>query len=313
MMKHTGMLVMMVVLVGLLLLYTVAYSVDFSQVAIVTTFGAAGDPIIGAEKDQAGLRFKWPAPVERLHRYDGRIHVFDDTYQETQTGDGQAVMVTIFCAWRIRPADARLFYTKAEDEAKAEALLRESLRHKKTDVIGTYPLSAMLNTNPKLMRIPEIEKKIADELQAHVGSTYGIEIVTLGIKAFGLPKTVSEKVMEVMKAEREKDAAKHLKSGEAEALRIRARAEAARTQILAFADARARAIRTEGDERAAEFYKSYSKDQRFAIFIKQLEFIRKSMTNTTIVGDQWLQHSFGFFTHGPSLPELKKPATEPAK
>lgn len=313
MMKHIGMLVMMVVLVGLLLLYTVAYSIDFSQIGIITTFGAAGEPIIGSEKDEAGLRFKWPAPVERLHRYDGRIHVFDDTYKEILTGDGQAVMVTIFCGWRIRPDDAKLFYTKMGSIAKAESLLRDSLRNTKSNVIGGYPLSAMLNTNPVLMRISEIEKKVADEVQTQVGSTYGIEIVTLGVKAFGLPKDVSEKVVEVMKAEREEFAAEYLKSGEAQARLIRARAEAARTQILAFADARARAIRTEGDERAAELYATYSKNEKLAIFIKELEFLRKSMGNATIIGDGWLQHSFGFFTKGPSLPDLDESKTKPVK
>ena len=55
-------------------------------------------------------------------------------------------------------------------------------------------------------------------------------------------------------------------------------------------------------------YASYRKDEQLAIFLVELEFIRKVMDNTTIVGDAWLQHAFGRFSKGPSLRPLDSPA-----
>ena len=56
---------------------------------------------------------------------------------------------------------------------------------------------------------------------------------------------------------------------------------------------------------AAQLYEQYDEDPRFAMFLKELEFLRKTLKeNTVILGDEWLQHSLGFFRKGPSLPPL---------
>jgi len=79
--KHGWMLFLLAVLVGLLLVYTVTFAVNYRQAAIVSTFGKAGEPIDGTRPGQAGLQFKLPWPIQRLTRYDRRIFIFDDTHE----------------------------------------------------------------------------------------------------------------------------------------------------------------------------------------------------------------------------------------
>jgi len=309
--KHIWLLVLIGVLVALLLTYTIAYAVSFREIGIVTTFGKAAAPIEGPRAGQTGLRAKWPYPVQRLHRYDARVHVLDDTLEQVQTADQQHVLMATFCAWRIREGGAARFFEKVETVAKAEQFLRDIVRNKKGDVIGRTPLSSLLNTDPKKMLIPQIEREIRDLVQAEAGPEYGLEIVALGIKSFGLPVKVTEKVIESMEIERGRFAEAYRVQGRAQAAVITARAESARDQILAFANARAMAIRAEGDRVVAEMQAQYRKNEQLAIFLKELEFLRKTLDNTTFVGDAWLQHSLGFFRKGPSLLPLTPPAGAP--
>jgi len=296
-----------VVLVLLLLLYTVAYSVSFRQIAIVDTFGKAGEPIDGSRGD-AGLHFKLPWPIQKLTRYDSRMFMFDDTHEQLQTSDKQNVLITLFCGWRI--ADAAQFFRTLETEAAAEDTLRTIVRAKKGDVIGRQPLSALLNTDPRQMRIPRIEDEIRQAVEAETLPKYGVEVVTLGIKTLGLPKTVTERVIESMKTERNRYAERYRAEGKAQADVIRTRAQAAREQILAFAEARGQVIRAQGKAEAAKLYEAYRRNERFAMFLKELEFLRKTLKdNTVILGDAWLQHSLGFFRDGASLPPLQSGAT----
>ncbi len=308
--KHGWMLFLLAVLVGLLLVYTVTFAVNYRQAAIVSTFGKAGEPIDGTRPGQAGLQFKLPWPIQRLTRYDRRIFIFDDTHEQAQTADNLNVLITVFCGWRIQ--DAALFYRTLKTAPAAEAALRTIVRSKKGDVVGQEPLSAFLNTDPDQMRIPQIEARIRDAVQAEAGPSYGIEIVTLGIKSLGLPKEVTKTVIESMKTERKRFAEAHRAQGRAEADVIEERAKKAQEQILAFAERKAQRIRAEGLVGAAAQYRKYRKDERLAMLIRELKFLREVLKeNTVILGDEWLQHSLKFFREGPSLPPLHEP-TAPA-
>lgn len=312
MMKHFWLLTMVVVLVGLLLMHTVAYSVSFNEIVVISRFGKAGEPIIGAEGKKSGLQFKLPYPIESSDSYDARVHVFEDAHGQLSTSKA-TVLVTVFCGWRIRSADAAIFHEKVGDIKKAEDLLRSAVRNQKAIVVGRTPLSAMLNTDRSQMRIAEIEQEIQRLVQKDVGDEFGIEIVTLGINAFALPDTVTKEVIKVMKSERVKAAGVYLAQGRADAVVISARAQASRMQIMAFANARAEAIRTEGRALAAGMFGTYEKNQALAIFLKELEFLRKSMDQATLILDGSTQRSLDFFHKGATLPTKKTLPTPPKK
>jgi len=115
-----------------------------------------------------------------------------------------------------------------------------------------------------------------------------------------------------MKTERKRFAEAHRAQGRAEADVIEERAKKAQEQILAFAERKAQRIRAEGLVGAAAQYRKYRKDERLAMLIRELKFLREVLKeNTVILGDEWLQHSLKFFREGPSLPPLHEP-TAPA-
>ncbi len=310
--KHGWMLLLLVVLVGLLLVYSVTYTVGAKQIGIVSTFGKAGEPVRGSDPEQAGLKFKLPWPIQKLQRYDARIQIFDDTATELQTKDKQQVLVTIFCGWRI--GDAAKFYQSVGAMAKAETILRNMVRGRKGDVIGGTPLSALLNTDPRKMRIAQIEKDIRDFVQAQASTEYGIEIVTLGIKSLGLtPGDVTKAVIESMQSERKQFAEAERDKGKAHATLITARAKAASDQILAFANARAKSIRSEGDRAVAAMYARYKRNPGLPIFLAQLEFIRKVLPNANVTLDTVGQDALKMLNEVPSQPKPDSAGTVDAK
>jgi len=308
--EHGWTIFLVIVVVVLLLVYWMAFTVKFNEIAIVKTFGRAGPPIDGAT--DAGLHWKWPWPIQSLVRYDGRIFIFDDTHDQVQTKDKQNLLVTVYCGWRVR--DANLFLRSIATVEKAEDRLRSIVRSVKADVVGQHVMAHFVNTDPEKMLIAEVE----DEMRASVAEVarkdYGVEIATLGIKSLGLPKTVTEKVIENMKEERNREAELYKGRGQAIANEIRSRAEAARDQILEFARAKAKNIRAEGVRAAAEFYEKFRRNEPFAMFLRELDFLRDTLKeNSVFLLDPSVQHGIDFFKNGPSLPPAgQSSTTQPA-
>ena len=74
--------------------------------------------------------------------------------------------------------------------------------------------------------------------------------------------------------------------GEAEAGKIREEAESIRQRIMAFAERRAQAIRSEGEQEAAEQFEAFAADEDFAIFLRNLEALEETLpNNTTLILD----------------------------
>jgi regulator of protease activity HflC (stomatin/prohibitin superfamily) len=72
-------------------------------------------------------------------------------------------------------------------------------------------------------------------------------------------------------------------AGDAEAQAIRARAEAGRDRILAFARLRATEIEAEGDRAAAQYQAQMSQYPDLAVFLKNLDLIREAFSSRTTV------------------------------
>ena len=303
--KHLGTTLLLIVVAGLLLLYSAAFTVDFRQTAIVKTFGKAGPPIDG--ETASGLHWKLPWPIQSLVRYDRRNFVFDDAHEQVSTKDKQNVVVTAFCAWQIQ--DPELFLRRIEDVNRAEDQLRKLVRAKKSNIVGEHNMADFVNTDPAKMRLADIEKEIAKAVQTDAQRDYGIRIVNLGIRSIELPKDVTARVVDSMREERNRYAQDYKTRGEAEASRITARAEAARDQILAFANAKAETIRSEGKRETARLYSQFRQNEQFAMFLRELDFWREALKdNAVIVLDPTMEHSIGFLKNGPSLPPLNDPA-----
>ena len=180
----------------------------------------------------------------------------------------------------------RLFFLNVQNESGAEDRLNSLLRNAKLSVIGKHQFSEFVNTDPKKMRISAVEEEILAECKAAAETNYGIEIVSVGIKFIGLPESVTSKVFDRMKVEREKLATQYREEGKNIAEKIKAKADSDKTMKLAEAEAEARRIRGEGDAKAAEFYAVFKKDPELAAFLRKLESLKKAMdAKTTLILD----------------------------
>jgi len=305
--KHIGMFLLAVLVVAALLLSTIAFTVDeLKDIVIVKTFGRVTSVYAGPK--DAGLKFKWPWPIQRLIRYDARTFTLEDPYAELQTRDQQNILITMYCTWRIK--DPEKFHRTVVTETEATKDIRDRLSAHKNNVLGRYTLESLVNTDPAKMKIARIEQEILEPLRREMSDQYGVEIRSVGMKALGLPQVVSNAVIEMQKTEREEFVQQYKAAGEALATAIRARADRASKQILAFAAGKAMKIRAEGDSAAAKYYRKYAANERLGMFLRTLESLKGLKDNTQIVLDGTQLPGVDYFRNGPSLPKL--PATMPA-
>jgi len=297
--KHIGIIILALLVLLTLLLYTVAFSVDETRdIVLITKFGEVKRVYTG--KEDAGLHFKWPAPVERVVRLDSRGHDLKSVYKQTSTQKQMQVMISTYCTWRI--VEPIRFIKAKKDIAGVEASIRSLLGTEMTAVVGGYDMESLVNTNAKDMKLHEISTKIKDGLEAKLMEEYGIRIMTLGVDALGLPESVSAAVIENMKKEREKEAQNYVSQGEAVATAIVGRADAASKKILAFADRKAKDIETEGEAKAAEAYSKFRKDPQFGMFLRSMESLKKSFKDrTTFVLDSNMIPALRWLREKPSL------------
>jgi membrane protease subunit HflC len=284
-----------------LVLYMVTYEVRTTEVGILKTFGRADEADVIRE---AGFGWKWPPPVQQLVRYDTRIHVLHDTFEETATRDQKNLVVMTFSAWRI--TDPLLFHKTVKPDTLDEAAerVKDLLRSHKNDVIGQYDLANFVSTDPGELRFDEIEQKLLARVRSDAASKYGIDVVTIGIQRLTLPQSITEQVFERMRKTREKIASDYKSEGEAEAARIVSEARKISAEILAYANRRADNIRAEGERQAGEYYAAFGEDPQFALFLQTLDFFDATLSKYTTVLLDW--PPFDMFATGPRnylLPE----------
>jgi membrane protease subunit HflC len=296
-----------IVLIAVLMLYMVTYEVRTTEVAILKTFGRADESDVITE---AGFGWKWPPPVQQIVKYDKRIRVLQDTFEETATRDQKNLVVTAYAAWRI--GDALRFHqtVKPDNEKEAMTRIRDLMRSYKNDVIGQYDFSNFVSTRPDEMRFDEIESKLLQRVRDDARRKYGIEVVAVGIERLTLPRSITEQVFDRMRKTRDKIASEYRSEGEAEAAKIVSQAQKISDEILAFANRRADNIRAEGERQATEYYKTFEQDQQFALFLRTLDFFKKTLSeHTTVFLDRPPFDMFRTGPHNYTFPELPSVST----
>jgi membrane protease subunit HflC len=302
--KHMGMIILALLVLGVFAAYTVAYSVDPTQWSLITRFGRVLDDSVcnGAEPGQSGLRFKRPYPFESRTTFEARIMVFEDPDNEMETNDKIVIRVTMYCAWRI--SDPVVFNRELGDVDRAMLSLRPLLQNAESDVIGGYNLGDLINTNPDLMRLAEIEDDVAEALRADVEEQFGISIVMVGIKSLGLPESSTERVIEMMRGERQLLIESLRETGESRAQTIRAQANDATQRILAFAERQADEIRAEGYSQLEDLYEQFAEAPELAEYLRNLESLERELANRTVfLLDGSAIPAVRFFLDGPRLNE----------
>jgi membrane protease subunit HflC len=278
-MKNIAITIFVVLIVVTLGLYLISFQVRETESCMVTTFGKPTRQII-----EPGWYFKWPFPIEQVHKFDSRMRVFTVEVEETRTASGDPIIVNTYVVWRI--SEPLKFFNSIKTVKNAEdELLRSRIRNTQNNVIGRYSFSEFVNSDPTKIKFKEIQEDMLNALQeALVSADYGIEIKAMGIKQLKVSEDVTKEVFERMRAERNRRAADIKAEGDSVAVRIETEARTISDELVAVADARAKKIRGEGDARAAQYYKMLDEDPELAGFLRDLEALQKMLeTNTTFV------------------------------
>ncbi len=264
-----------------LLLFT--FQVRQTEVAVVTTFDKPTHYI----KDQPGLKWKWPRPIQKVYKFDQRIHDFEGRFAEVLTRDNYPLIVLIYAGWTINNPTNFFNSFPGGTAAEAEPALGGLLESIKNEVVGKHPFAHFVSTDTNELKFVEVEHEILTNAQPVSAQRYGIDINFIGIKKLGLPESVTEKVFARMQAERDREVQRLKGEGEADAMNIRSAADRDRDIVLAAANAKATGIRSEADAESAKWFDTFKEDSDLAIFFLSLRALEESLKEkTTLILDE---------------------------
>jgi len=275
-MKHFSVVVLIVILVAILGLYLVSFQVRENELGLVTTFGKPVRDI-----DEPGWYFQWPMPIQKVHKFDSRMKVFEADLGETTTKGAVPIIVNTYVVWRI--AEPLKFFNAVGTVAEAESKLRSQLGNTQNKIIGQHYFGEFINSDPKKIKFKAIEDDMLADIAPLVKENYGIEIETIGIKQLKISEDVSKDVFARMIAERARRTELIKAQGTAEATRIKNDAIKKETIIMAAAEARAKRIRGAGDAEAAQYYEMLKDDPEFAMFLMDIETVKKTLKDRATI------------------------------
>jgi membrane protease subunit HflC len=274
-------------------------------VAVRTTFDRADESSV---QDAAGLKWRWPWPINKVTLYSKRLQVLDDKIEELQTADGKSVIVKTYLTWRI--ADPLAFYVTLKDPAEANRQMSSRLREIR-GLISNYTFDQLVNVDRSKLKLAAIEDEATRQIDTALREAgYGIQVESVGIHKVILPESTTQKVFETMIASRQRLAENALQEGQAQASAIRSEAASARERILAFAERKAQSIKSQGDREAAVQYEAFAANEEFAIFLRKIEALRKMLDhNTTFVLSADSLGILDWFNKDPARDPAKAPTT----
>ena len=275
------------VIVGFLLLFIFVillftFQVRQTEVAVVTTFDKPTRFI-----EQAGLNWKWPRPIQKVYRFDRRIHSYEGRFEQALTQDSYPLLVMVYVGWTISNPTNFFNSFPGGQASEAEPALGGLVESSKNEVVGKHTFSHFVSTDAKQLRLDEIEREIMQAIRPVAADKYGIEVKFVGIKKLGLPESVTEKVLARMQSERDREVQRIKAEGEAAAMKIRSNADRERDKILAEASSQAIEIRGKADAEAAEWFKVFEQNAELAMFLLNVETLESTLKDkTTLILDE---------------------------
>lgn len=270
-----------IIVAAIFLTVIFSYQVEDRETALVVTMSKVSEKPI-----EPGLHFRLPYPIQKIEKFDNRYRIFDGNVgklEETLTKDGHNIIAGIYTIYKIE--EPVTFYKKLVDITNAEENLNTWMRSVKTETFGRYEFKQLVNVNSEDMKLSEMEKEMTERLSG-ITSSYGIKVETVGIRSLNIPESITGKVFDRMKAERNKEAMLYRSKGEADAQNMRTEADVKAQQVLAEAEAEAQMIRAKGDAEAAQYYAVFKQEPQLAAFLRKLESLRKVMQDkTTLIID----------------------------
>jgi membrane protease subunit HflC len=264
------------------------FTVDRTEYVYVTHFGRHIATFDGADDADAGLHWKWPAPIQTLHRLDRRLQVFDLPGAELPTHDPAArtidKMLTLdaYVCWRITDkAGVDRFLRTMGTPEQAQAILGQHISSELGAAISQMELEDLISIEVgKVDRQREALRKrlldsCADGTNARGGldgDDYGIEVIDIRLRRTNHPPEVRQAIFQRIESERQRRVADYESAGKKRADDIKSETAKKVADLVADANAQATRIKGESDTEADRIRnEAHAKDPEFYAFLKKLD------------------------------------------
>ena len=264
------------------------FTVDRTEYVYVTQFGRHIATFDGADDADAGLHWKWPAPIQTLHRLDRRMQVFDLPGAELPTHDPAArtidKMLTLdaYVCWRITDkAGVDRFLRTLGTPEQAQAILGQHISGELGAAISQMELDDLISieegkvdSQREVLRKRLLESCAAGtEVQgSRAGHDYGIEVVDIRLRRTNHPPEVRQAIFQRIESERQRRVADYESAGKKRADDIKSETAKKVADLAADANAQATRIKGEADTEADRIRnEAHAKDPEFYAFLKKLE------------------------------------------
>ena len=299
-------LLLLLALVGVIIISSMAYTVDQTEQVFITEFGKpVGNPINSDPAiNEAGLHWKKPF-IQQVNRIEKRMLEWDGPATEMPTRDKLYITVDNFARWRI--SDPKTYFEKLRDERSALSRLDDIIGSETRNVIASHDLIEVIRSdkdrkpvrdetltaaNSNLGQLPPIrfgrdklDEQILKAAQPKVRS-WGIELLDVRFKRINYKPGVIDKIYKRMSSEREQIADRFRSEGAGEAAKILGRKERDLLSIQSEAYRKEQEIKGKADAQAtgiyASAYNSSPSAADFYQFVKTLETYQKTLGKDTI-------------------------------
>jgi len=283
--KKFGILLVLLVVVAILLSGSF-YTLDETEQAIITQFGAP----VGSAVTEPGLKMKVPF-IQTVNRFDKRFLEWDGDQNQVPTKDKKFIFVDSYARWQI--TDPLQFFRRLRDERGAQSRLDDILDGETRNAVASHDLVEIVRTSN---REPDLEAEVFEAIEdsletIEVGriaiqdivlelanertSDLGIAVLDFRFKRINYVEEVRLTVYDRMISERNKIADLFRSEGQGEASRIEGEKERELLEIQSAAFREAREIRGRGDAEAAGIYnEAYNRNastREFYEFVKAME------------------------------------------
>jgi modulator of FtsH protease HflC len=255
------------------------FTVDRTEYVYVTQFGRHFATYDGADSADAGLHWKWPAPIQSVHRLDRRLQVFDLPARELPTEDpkGRTIdkMITLdaYVCWKISGKDGvdRFLRTVGTPE-QAQVILGQRIESELGAAVSQMEIDDLISTEAG--RVDKKREALRQSLlrSCKTAPDYGIEVMDVRLRRANHPPEVREAIFRRIRSERERRAAEYTSEGAKRAADIASKTKKEVDDIKADAEAEKKRIQGEADTEADRIRnEAHGKDVEFYAFLKKLE------------------------------------------
>lgn len=280
-----------VIVFGLVVLYSAMFFVQQQDNAVVVRFGKLIDTVI----DQPGLHWRVPF-IDHVIAIDRRVINIDAPSFTVTTEDQKRIVISAYVRYKI--TNPETFYRVARTEDGAEQRIIAVLNQVLRDRFGSVPMQDVL-TEKRAALMSEVTSKLQPQ-----GKQFGIDVVDVRFKRVDLPAENSEAIFKRMKTQRAQEAATFRAQGEREAREKRAEADKLVVVTLAEARQKAQILSGQGDAEATRIFNdAFGQDPAFFDFYRSLQAMRTGLggSNTTFVGEP-KGDFFRYFESGTGAP-----------